>query len=525
MTPRRRLLAAGLLAASLVVASACSRDEAPDRPGGAALEPGPEGPPDVVLVVLDTLRADHLSCYGYERTTSPHIDALCAESTVYENAWSASSWTLPAHASLFTGQMPIRHGAHNEHRVLDDGAATLAETLGRAGFETEAIVANAMLSRDRGLDRGFRHYREAWRKAYDDHPKLFPDFDFDRALPWEGVEDPIFRAAMLKLRPGVDENAYFRFRESVRAGGEAPLFLFVNLVGIHSPYNSAGPFYDRFLRHPELGLEENRWPEHYAGRMHFDDAQIEHFVDLYDAEILHADAIVQRMIEDLRAAGRWTNTLFIVTSDHGEHFGEHGHLSHVFSLYEALTRVPLIVHYPPRFPEGRRIRTPVHLVDLYPTILEAVGIDPSGRELDGRVLPRRDEPGSERLLVAEYYYPWEDLRFLDRLFGADLPDVERFRRRLRAIQDGRMKLIWSSDGRHELYDLAADPQERFDLFDDPAHAAERDALLAALREFVARHGGPRPLPRWDADGGPDAPGSDEGLDPETVRQLEELGYL
>jgi arylsulfatase A-like enzyme len=230
------------------------------------------------------------------------------------------------------------------------------------------------------------------------------------------------------------------------------------------------------------------------------------------------------MIDDLKASGRWDDTLFIVTSDHGENFGEHGHLSHVFSLHESLTRVPLVIHYPAGFASGLRVKTPVQLVDLFPTILETVGIDPSTRDLDGQVLPRSDAPDPDRTLVAEYYYPWQDLRFLDTLFDGDVPGVESWRRRLRSLRRGDMKLIWASDGRHELYDLAADPDESTNLVDDPAHAAVRDALLARLDAFVADNGGETPLPSWDPDHVDPHPDG-ERLDPETVQQLKELGYL
>ena len=514
-----RLRLRGGVSAALLLC-ACSASEEAEQSGLPALAPGAEGPPDIVLVVLDTLRADHLSCYGYPRETSPHLDALCAESTVYETVYSASSWTLPSHASLFTGLHPIRHGTHNENRSLGEGPTTLAEALGRVGYATEAIVANAMLSKERGLDRGFQVYLEGWRKAYDDHPALFPDFEFDRPLPWEEIEDPLFVAGMRQLRPGVDENAYFLFRERLAARGDAPLFLFVNLIGIHSPYNSAGPFYDRFLRHPGKTLEENRWAEHYAGRVRHDARQLEHFVDLYDAEVLHADDIVRRMIVDLKAAGRWENTLFVVTSDHGEHFGEHGHVSHVFSLHEGVTRVPLVVHYPPRFPRGARIAAPVHGVDLFPTLLAAAGA-PTPAEVDGRVLPRSDEAAERRPIISEYYYPWEDLVFLHKMFGGDVAGVEGLRRRMRSIRDGDLKLIWASDGRHALYDLALDPNEEQNRIDDPAYAEQREALLTALERFVEANGGPRPVPDWTP-GGADP---SRALDPETLRQLEELGYL
>ena len=519
----RRIPIAAALAVLLV---ACSSEE-PPVPTATTPDPKPTAPPHVVLVVLDTLRADHLSCYGYERETSPNLDALCAQSTVYERAWSASSWTLPSHASLFTGLMPIRHGAHNENRVLDGRHPTLAEALGDAGYDPIAVVSNAMLATDRKLDRGFRRYFETWRVLFEKHPKLFPDFESDGPTAWKEVDNPIFRAAARQLRPGIDENSFFRFRKSVvDHHPDEPLFLFVNLVGVHSPYDSSGPFIDRFLRHPEMDVRDNRWPDHYAGRIEMGPELVEHLVDLYDAEILHADHVVGLMIEELKRAGLWEDTLFIVTSDHGESLGEHGHMSHVFSLHEPLTRIPLIVHHPPAFAPGVRVRTPVHLVDLFPTILEAAGVDVSAYDVDGRPLPRSDE-ATGREVVAEYYYPWEQIRFLHTLFPEDAPRLEAWQRRLRAITRGDMKLVWASDGRHELYDLARDPDEQNDLIQDPAHAATRDELLAALERFVAENGGDTEVPTWDPEHPDRSPGArPEGdLDPETLRQLEELGYL
>lgn len=510
------------------VAAACSAD--PEAPGAAsnppALAPGPRRP-DIVLVVLDTLRADHLPVYGYDRATAPNLDTLAAESTVYENAHAASSWTLPSHASIFTGLYPIAHRAHHEHRMLDLSYETLAEALQGAGYRTNAVVSNAMLARTRQLDQGFDHYLETWRGLFGEHPKLFPGLETKES--WKDVEDPIFRRAKRQLRPEADENSYFQFRRIVRdepRTGNEPDFVFVNLVGVHSPYDSSGPFHDRFVRNPSLRLEENSWAEYYAGRIDFSQEQLDHFVDLYDAEILHVDYVVGRMVEDLKAAGRWEDTLFVVTSDHGENLGDHGHVSHVFSLNETLTRVPLLVHYPPRFPAGVRIATPVLLVDLFPTLLAAAGVDPGAHAVDGRLLPRSpsDAPPA-RPLFAEYYYPWENIRFMMKVFQGDVPGVARWERRLRSVTEGDLKLVWGSDGRNELYDLARDPDERNDLIDDPDRAASRDALLRRLDAFVADHGGRTPISRFDPAHPDREPGEDGTLDPETVRQLEELGYL
>ncbi len=523
---RRAARVAGWLGLA-AVAAGCSADPgAPDSTSQPPpLAPGPRRP-DIVLVVLDTLRADHLPVYGYARPTAPSLDALAAESTVYENAHAASSWTLPSHASIFTGLYPIAHRTHHEHRMLDLSYETLAEVLQGSGYRTNAVVSNAMLARTRQLDQGFDHYLETWRGLFGKHPKLFPDLETKEA--WQGVEDPTFRRAKKQLRPEADENSYFQFQRIVTdepRKEDEPDFVFVNLVGVHSPYDSSGPFHDRFVRNPSPSLEENHWAEYYAGRIDFTQEQLDHLVDLYDAEILHVDYVVGRMIEDLKAAGRWENTLFVVTSDHGENLGDHGHVSHVFSLNETLTRVPLLVHYPPRFPAGVRIATPVLLIDLFPTLLAAAGMD-RGHAVDGRLLPRRpDDAPPARPRFAEYYYPWENIRFMMKVFQGDVPGIARLERRLRSVTEGDLKLVWGSDGRNELYDLARDPGEDTNLIDDPSRAPERDALLRSLDAFVEEHGGRTPISRFDPAHPDRQPGEGGTLDPETVRQLEELGYL
>ena len=477
---------------------------------GGAIGCGGNRPPNVVIIVMDTVRQDHLSCYGYERETTPNLTELSKVSTLYRNAHSESSWTLPSHASLFTGLYPIVHGATGEHMVLDQSAETLAEILSANGYQTVAVIANAMLNRQRGLDQGFSEYHETWRTVYNGRGKLFPG---------EPVRDnPPTNPGLgnKNLRPEVDENAYFQIEKTLRERDpDRPLFLVCNLIGAHSPYDSSGPFRDRFERDSTVEAASNTWPAYYAGETSFSDQELDHLIDLYDAEILHLDYIVGRIIQDLKDQEMWDSTLLIVTSDHGENFGDHGHVSHVFSLHESLTLIPLIIHWPKVFPPGTQDDSPVQLIDLFPTVLNIAKVDPASipnQGVDLGTVAGRDT----RPTFTEYYVPVENLAFMKNLFGEDLPALKKYSRRLRAIIDKDIKLIWASDGEHELYDLAKDPWESWNAFDSTAYAESKTTLMAKLEEYVKE---------FEAMGQPREGIPEEALDEETLKELKALGYL
>ena len=343
-------------------------------------------PPNVVLIVMDTTRADRCSFSGYDRDTTPRLAALAREATVYLDAWSPSGWTAPAHASLFSGLRPEHHGLFRGNReFLGPEIETIAERLRGAGYRTACFSNNDAVSRSTGLAQGF----EVFVPLYEDS---------SRPYPW--AVETHGRA----LRWALDQH---------RRG--APFFLFINDMEPHLPYTPPEETAARFRRAGtsedmvEWGrhlLSTQAW-QHNLGISRLSRPQIEHASDLYDAEIRCLDELIGALVQGLRSEGILDETLFIVTADHGENLGEHGLMDHVFSLHRTIRHVPLLIRYPARFERGREVTEVVRLEDVPPTILEVCGLPPPGG-LDGQSLlgettgrisrammgPPREVPGS-----------------------------------------------------------------------------------------------------------------------------------
>lgn len=456
--------------------------------------------PNVVLIVLDTVRADRISCGADGRGLTPNLDALCKRSIVFTNVSSTSSWTLPAHASLFTGLYPLQHGATQEHTRLEAGAATLAELLGAAGYRSFGVSANPVVSLKSGLGRGFDEFVETWRKR---RSSAFPD----------AAEHPNHRA-VAGLLGGLPANQ--------------PFFLFVNYIEAHGPNDPPEPYRARALADgTDLGLLERARTRaargHYLAPTAISPAEFSVIGDLYDGEVAYLDELVGGLLDSLEANGHLANSVVIVTSDHGENLGDHGHFRHVFSLYGSTVRVPLLIRLPGDRSSGEVREDPVGLIDVFASVLALTGTPApagtSGRDLLG---PARVGRAPR---IAEYYYPLQALGLFPRdASDAVPPQLAPHLRRLRSIELDGLRYIWSSDGRHELYDVAADPTETRDLSGDSRFAEAEARLRERLDAFVTAGGGPRPLPAGVAT--PDEPGGAfEDLDPESAELLKTLGYL
>lgn len=414
---------------------------------GCSSEPPPR--PNIVLVVMDTVRHDRTEPYGYSVQTTPFLEQLAESSTVFENAYSTSGWTSPAHASMFTGLYPAAHGTTQESWRLADDHETLAELLRARGYETVGLAENPMLSARNGFEQGFDEYVEVWRESKGD------------------------------AHASVD-----RFRRVLQdRKQEKPLFAFINLMGAHSPYQAPRELTRKFVSDARIGVRTNLWREFFLGTAQFTREEVRHLTQLYDAEILYTDSLVEEIVGLLQEFDLWTNTVFVVTSDHGENIGDHGMMDHVFSLHESTTRVPLVVHDPAKFDFGGREDRPVQLLDLFPTLLERAGAKPGDYESQGQLLWR---PESGRAVFCEYYYPKQ--AFL--AMGAEessSQQLDKYRRRIKSVRRGRYKFLWGSDGRHELYDLQEDPKEERNLIDDPEYDSQRMQLEALLREQYERY--------------------------------------
>lgn len=397
--------------------------------------------PTIVLITLDTTRADHLSCYGYACPTSPCIDRFAAEALIYENAISPATWTLPAHASLFTGKFVSSHGVELScdgpldlvvqsprfgqvgrwrAQGLAENEMTLAALLAQAGYSTSAVVAGPWMKSAFGMNRGF--------ERYDDD-----DIATENGRPAEKVTD--------------------RALEIMAAPSRRPKFLFLNYFDAHHPCE-APPEFQRQIDEHDAGLEPPRTAY---------DAARDRMVRQYDAEILHMDFHVGRLFEGLRKLGQFDDALIIVTGDHGELLGEHNCFGHPGLVYQEAIQVPLIVKAPgPRRSTGR-VADWVQLHDVFPLILQSADIEaPPG--IQGDVPPDIRHP-----ILVESRTPSE----FNAETGGDWFAV---------IEDG-WKYAWSTGGTHQLFNLTEDPRELHDVFTHyPEHAR---TMADTLHDYLA----------------------------------------
>ncbi|MFN7956522.1 MAG: sulfatase [bacterium] len=471
---------------------------------GGVVAPATKRSPDVVLVVLDTARADRFSTFGAVRPTSPRLTELARRGLLFTQAMSTAPWTLPSHGSLFTGELPHRHGADWGHMALRPEMRTLAESFAVAGYRTAAFTNNPWIGPVAGLDRGFAELFPMWRGH---------GGTWDRLLA--------VRAARRLSGRDPDEGAADTVAAITRwldTAGAQPFFLFVNLMELHDP-NWPQRGADRYLpsdtsRARLRGLNQNpyRW---FAQRVTMGDADFALLRDLYDAQVSYLDGQLDALIALLEARRGAANLVIAVVGDHGENLGDHQLLSHVFSLHQSVVHVPFVLVAPGRVPPGAVVSEPVSLVDVAPTLEALAGVGAAGAP--GRrgqsLIANPPEQRAERVLVAEHPPPGP---ILDILLANDPRlDLGRFDRSWAAAREGGWKLIVDGLGSTLLYDLASDPAELRDVANEHPEVVAR--LAAALTEPLA-HLAPTRARALEAGGG--AP-----LDAATRERLHALGYM
>ena len=503
----RRSVAAGFacVAAGLLLITAC-------RP---AEEPSPPPDVNVVLISVDTLRADRLNCYGYEkREVSPNVDALAADGILFENFITSSPWTTPAHLTMLTSLYPTTHGVTQPieelkdsllegkeftFNSLPDSRVTLAEVLKACGYATGAFTGGGTLDPRIGFGQGFDHYE----------------------------------ISMYKLHGSNMRDMY----EWVGRHAEQPFFLFWHTYEVHAPYLES-TFLDEVLP-PDAAAEAGRFLRVSAGVGDQRSRKADEHEDtirrckeflrsrhaftaevtgaLYDGGIRSFDDWLGRFVQELRSRGLYEGALIILTSDHGEEFGEHNpqciYQNHGHSVYEEMIRVPLIIKLPDQRHGGTRVGSAVRMIDVMPTVLDMLGIQRRPKDMQGlslRSLWEKPETQEDRLAITEALIQMSEKK---------------------AVRTGRYKFIYSLDadtvaqhGRSympktlrlkdvELYDLDIDSAEKTNLlrFSPSLKIAKLAATLERhLRDFVA-----------EAHGRADT----VELDEETVRNLKALGYL
>jgi len=430
--------------------------------------------PNIVVLDVCSLRADHMTPYGYARGTTPRAERLAESGVVFENAMAVGSWCLPNYATLFTGRYPESHGlSSNAVRGVPEFDVTLAERLRAGGYETAAFSGGVYLLPEWGLDRGFDRYVNSFSTA-------------------AGNRHPAPLAANLD-----DVGEWL----SARGKSAKPFFLYVAVDDLHAPFALASPPADdpdyfgvaedtRTMGVPfarAYGGEPDGYPPEYgelAARFKKDPRALRHYVARYDQALRQTDAAIGRFLDRLSALGVDENTIVVLTGDHGESLGEHGLLGHTQGLYETNLHVPLIVRHPGRKAlAGRRYRQLVERVDLMPTLLDWAGVDASDLRLPGRSLAP---------LLSEPSLPWRRYAFA----GAhrNLPSLEAERTiDERVARDARWKLHQSLyKDFYELYDLENDPGETRDLARERPDVVAR--LAFELQRWVELHRPHAPAP-------------------------------
>lgn len=550
--------------------------------------------PNILLIVLDTQRADRLSCYWSEAErakrahTSPNLDRLASESTLFERAIAPAQWTIPSHASMFTGEYPSTHQTIQADIELSPSFPTLAELLKFSGYTTVGFCNNPLVGiLKNGLRRGFETfynyggalptrpaegnplpqplnrliaaYTQFWRKLSYPVQNAFARSDklFQLALqPWLV---PIWTRLMnFKGNTAAsiaDLNRYLQQmarRQSDPRSANQPFFCFVNLMEPHLPYWPPEPFVQKFAPYFKSNREARDFLRQYNGQPYrwmaplpepLSPLQAQVLSDIYDAEVAYQDHLLGSVFETLRNTGLERNTLVAVVADHGEGLGEHEFVGHAFVVYEELIRVPLLLRYPGHLPAGERISTPVSTRRLFHTLLEAAGFSPSlslGKNRAPRVSlkVRREiarlslartlagEDPEQGTVLSEAFPPHILIRAMENRDDRLLQERACYDTR-RALYEGVTKLIQTGET-PSLYDLAQDPAELRDLLLNWDPPPDPNVLEPSPQTWLARlRRGLRQWVDWAESRRPStAPRKvDVESDAELVRRMQELGYL
>ncbi len=426
---RRQKLATALTGAAvlLVVAAAVWLPACKRRPFTA---PGPVKLPDILLVTIDTLRADHSSAYGYAVPTMPSLERLARRGTLFERVYAPTATTSPSHAALMTGRYPRTLGVMKNGHKLAGRFTTLAEALAGAGYQTAAFVSSIPVRARFGFDQGFEHY--------------------DDLFTVEGRSLGRPEGGRLDRRAEHTTEAVARWMAGRH--DPRPLFVWVHYVDPHAPYEAPVAF-------------AAEWPEGTSGR-----------VKAYDGEIRFADSQLGRLVYIFERAAPAAGTVVAVTSDHGEGLGQHGWMFHGINLYEEAVRIPLVMSWPGKIEAGARIPAAAELTDVAATILRLVGLEVpgsfGGRDLFGQL------PAGPVYLERRRYRSSE-------VYGVPVAGP------MHAVIDGTTKFIVApEEDRRELYDLSADPGETRNLADTDSARATR--LAGRLQAWVGANPEVRP---------------------------------
>jgi arylsulfatase A-like enzyme len=509
-------------------------------------------PLDIVLLVLDTQRRERLSCYGAERETTPQLDRLAAEGTRFERAFSTAQWTVPSHASMFTGRYPMAHATTQSNSVLPTSVPTLAERLRGGGYFAAAFCNNPLVGVvNNGLRRGFQsflnysglmtsrpnqagvhpnpidRYRQFFKRNLSELlgriQDAFARSDLLLRLSWTPIMAPLWQTALSfkgnTARSLSDAAKLLVERRGLSA--HQPVFAFINLMECHTPYHPQPHWLERYA--PDV--LRSKAARNYIRRFNHDVfgwlSPLEGTIDaerrallhgVYTAETANQDDLVGQFVERLRAAGRLDRTLLIVCADHGEHLGEKQLMGHSIAAYNELLHVPLIIRDPAGDLPGGTLRSDVVSTRrIFQTALQAAGLASGEEERYTLARGPASDPDAGTIF-AESATPQNVLNLLTRR----RPELIRERRvaeqRRVVISDG-FKLITTGNDGQELFDLMADPQETSEL---SAVFPERvEQMQQQLEAYVNRSAALAPTAGQHRDED----------NPEVQKRLRDLGYL
>ncbi len=476
--------------------------------------------PNVLILLWDTTRADHLSFYGHDKPTTPNMAKWAESGVVFERAISPAMWTVPSHASMFTGVTSTTHGADFDYRWLDGANVTLAETLQAAGYDTYAFSANPNLADNRiNLLQGVAEIEMAWRGRFKapvsqiTRQKLIQrdvSTEISPGFAGKGTDHFYYNAAP------VTGDALTTWLDT-RAEKEKPWFAYLNYMEAHKPRVPGLAARERMVDSPaelELGLSTDlslvNQLLYSVGAREYSNEELSAIEAVYDAALSELDDHTGALLEDLRQRGELDDTIVIFTSDHGENLGDHHLFGHRHGLYQALVHVPLVISYPGKLAPRRVIETTSNL-DLYYTIARLAGVEP----------PPAPQPsfrtdllaGTASAVFAETI--GIDREGIERVVRSDL-DAQKWMHTFQSIVADGWKLIETSTGEKELYNLSIDPDELSDVA-----AAEPSRLAALDTQLDAWHAA---VPKYDPTRRAEGEGPVQD-DEETRQALEALGYL
>ncbi len=528
------------------------RGDAPTwPPTDAAPSAETSSPPNVVLIILDTQRADRLGCYGYDRKTSPRLDAFAADAVVFDRCISPAVWTLPSHTSMFTGLYPSEHGATWDHLWVDNQFTTLPQILEQAGYQTMALSNNPYVGGTTNLARGFHGFL---------HPimlnsvrmNVFGTITNGSLYPSRLVGTWV--GQLMAQDDGAEATNRLANRFLDRRDPNKPFFLFVNYMEPHAPYIPHMPYKRRYVDPDLIDMSFRcvwwlRRPEYsLLKRDVFAPEQMTLLNDCYDAETRQLDDYVGGLLERLARRVDLDRTLIIITSDHGENLGEHHIIGHAWCVAETLSHVPMIVRYPRRIEPGRRTQL-VQTLDVHATVLDAVQGSPPKEAHWSRSLlatataapssrpasPTTTAKGSattaaatasrpatssspttapaDRLIITEYLAGHDAMldaaQKLDNRF-----DRTPHERPVRGIRQGPWKLVMRAADDRALHNLDDDPAETTNLLDDNPDVARRlTERLDVWRRSITPYRSEQTL-----EGG-------RQMDPSLQSRLRDLGYV